>query len=404
MAAELIDVLVIGDRATHWLDDFRLLGMPATSAEDFAVRSISDDRDLDRVLAERVPQVILSTGDLAGLDRLHAQNLEIRRRWVHLDDDVDGHEAAASAMRVYVDVATRNRFPETPLVSVFTPTYRTGELIERAYRSLVGQTYDNWEWVLYDDSPDTDTFEVLQTLARADHRLRVFRGNGSSGVIGEIKRRLCGLARGSLLVELDHDDQLTPTCLASVVEGFQAFPDAGFVYTDCAELFDDGECATYGASFAFGFGSYRTESLAGHEYQVTNYPSINAKTVRHIVGMPNHVRAWRADVYHSIGGHASEVHVADDYELCIRTFLATRILHIRRFGYMQYLRRTGENTQRVRNKEIQRLVPAFAHRYEEQIHARFEELGVDDFIRDAEGLHWDRAAPDPSPIANYELF
>jgi hypothetical protein len=25
-------------------------------------------------------------------------------------------------------------------------------------------------------------------------------------------------------------------------------------------------------------------------------------------------------------------------------------------------------------------------------------------IRDVEGLHWDRPAPDPTPIANYELF
>jgi hypothetical protein len=110
-------------------------------------------------------------------------------------------------------------------------------------------------------------------------------------------------------------------------------------------------------------------------------------------------------VYHAIGGHGSEIHVADDYELCIRTFLATRMVHVRRFGYKQYLSREGANTQRVRNKEIQRLVHAFATRYEEEIHARLVELGVDDFIRDEAGiLHWDTPNPMLAPIANYELF
>lgn len=404
MAAELIDVLILGSCDDAWLGDFTLRGRRSEAASGFTTRVMRDDRDLDLALADRVPHVIFSFGDIALFPRLNGQSIEIRRRWVHFDDAVDAGDAAETAMTVYIDIATRDRFPGIPLVSVFTPTYRTGELIVRAYRSLVAQTYDNWEWVIYDDSPDDETFAVLRSLARTDHRLRLFRSDRSFGVIGEIKRRLCGLARGTILVELDHDDELTPTCLASVVEGFQTFPDAGFVYTDCVELFEDGESATYGPSYAFGFGTYRTEWLAGRQYLVTNYPSINSKTVRHIVGMPNHVRAWRADVYHAIGGHGSEVHVADDYELCLRTFLATRMVHVRRFGYLQYLSRSGANTQRVRNKEIQRLVGAFAARYEDQIHARFEELGVDDFIRDSDGLHWDRASPSPTPIANYELY
>jgi glycosyltransferase involved in cell wall biosynthesis len=289
-------------------------------------------------------------------------------------------------------------------VSVFTAAYQTGERILRPYQSLLAQTYTNWEWVVMDDSePGDATHEIVSALADHDHRVRVFRSDRHCGVIGEIKRRCCGLARGEVLVELDHDDELTVNCLADVVEAFATFPDAGFAYTDCAEVFESGLNATYGDSFAFHFGTYRDEEYGGRVYNVMDYPDINAKTVRHIVSMPNHVRAWTREGYAAAGGHSPDVHVADDFELCLRTFLTTRMIHIKRFGYIQHLGDGGENTQRRRNAEIQRLVRYFAGRYEDRIHQRFEELGVDDFIWTENGRDWSRE-PGTRPItANYVL-
>lgn len=402
MSADLIDVLVIGHPDPYWSERLVLEGVPDTWATGFTVRHLVDDTDLDIELASRMPHAIVSFGGDSEFARLSAQNLEVRRRWISYPaPGVDPGQVALDAAGVFVDVTTRSRFPEHPLVSVFTPTYRTGDLIVRAYRSLRFQSYDNWEWVVYDDSPDTETFDIVSGLARSDHRIRLFRSDRPCGVIGEVKRRSCGLASGSIFVELDHDDELTPTCLADVVAAFARFPNAGFAYTDCAEVFDDGSNHAYGERFAFGHGSYRREIHQDREYLVTNYPSINAKTVRHIVGMPNHVRAWTRDAYHRAGGHGPGVHVADDYELCIRTFLTTEMVHVQRLGYVQYLGRDGRNTQFGRNREIQRLVALFAGRYESEIHDRFVSLGVDDYIWSPDGLRWDTPDPDPVPIANH---
>ena len=79
------------------------------------------------------------------------------------------------------------------------------------------------------------------------------------------------------------------------------------------------------------------------------------------------------------------------------------MVHIQRFGYIQYLGDGGENTQRTRNREIQRLVAAFADRYEPEIHRRFEELGVPDFIHTNQGLDWDLEPPETGYIANLVL-
>jgi hypothetical protein len=104
--------------------------------------------------------------------------------------------------------------------------------------------------------------------------------------------------------------------------------------------------------------------------------------------MPNHARAWTREAYFAAGGHNPEVHVADDYELCIRTFLTTRMIHVKRLGYIQHISTSGSNTQRVRNKEIQRLVRYFAYEYDTEIHERFEELEVDDYIWTVAGNDW----------------
>ena len=66
---------------------------------------------------------------------------------------------------------------ETPILSVFTPAYKTNERIFRTYDSLNRQTYQNWEWVVVDDSPEGDykTWEYLKQLASTDHRINVYR-------------------------------------------------------------------------------------------------------------------------------------------------------------------------------------------------------------------------------------
>lgn len=404
MSFDLIRVSVFGACDPAWLDRLQLADAASVEAAGFDTRPAPNDNDLAHILATVQPQVLVSVGDLDEFPNLLGSSLEVRKRWLHLPEPGDPHAVARRIMGTFIQNATTSRFPEIPLVSVFTPTYLTGEVIARPWQSLRAQSYDNWEWVLYDDSPDNGTtFAQLGEIAQADARVKVFRAVRPCGVIGEVKRRACGLARGAILLELDHDDELTPHAVADVVEASRTFPDAGFFYTDCAEIFANGQDATYGDDWAFGFGSYRTETWRGRTYQVTNFPDINAKTIRHIVGVPNHVRAWTRDAYQRMGGYSGELHVADDYELLLRTFLTTRIVHIARFGYVQHYHAAPQgNTQRRRNAEIQRLVRYLAAAYNERIHQRFLDLGVDDFIWAGDGrLDWSVPNPEPTPIANY---
>mgnify|MGYP000919708383 CR=1 FL=1 len=407
MAFDLIRVAVFGRDDAEWNGRVHLRGMAPWEATGFALRSWQDDADLERVLVDFRPQVIVTFGATSDYPVLCQAPLDIRRRWVNLPDwDLDPASVAERVIAAYIVNATTPRFAQEPLISVFTPTYLTGAKIERPFRSLLAQHYPNWEWVIYDDSPDDGaTFQQMTEIAQRDHRIAVFRGDRHSGCIGEVKRRACGLTRGAILVELDHDDELTPNALLDIVEAHQAFPDAGFFYSDCAEIYESGEVRSHGDDWGLGFGSYREEVYQGRRLLVTNYPDINAKTIRHIVGVPNHYRAWTREAYLAAGGYNTDVHVCDDYEFLLRTFLTTRMVHIRRLGYIQYINNdTSGNTQYHRNAEIQRLVHYFRFQYNQQIHQRLLELGIDDFMwREDGAFDWSIPNPLVVPIANYEL-
>jgi glycosyltransferase involved in cell wall biosynthesis len=400
----LIRVWIIGAPGSLDLSSLVLADAGPTEAAGFDVTSDDDDRDLWRRLVEVRPHVILTFGRVERHVELAAAPLSVRRRWIHAEDDAPSSELAARVLHAFVTEATTDRFPRSPLVSVFTCTYRAGRAVRTAYDSLVAQTHRDWEWVVYDDSDDDgETFGHLAAMAAADPRVQPFRGVGNDGSIGAVKRRACGLCRGPLVVELDHDDRLLPRCLELVVAAAQAHPDAGFFYSDGAEVLGDGSPVGYPEGWAFGFGAYRTEEVEGRPLLVQCYPPVNAKTIRHITGAPNHVRAWRADAYQRCGGHRDDLMVADDFDLCLRMFLTTRMVHIPVCCYVQ-VHRDGVNAQRRRNREIQRLTRALLERYHVELHERFVELGVDDFIwTDGGALDWAREGPPGGAPANLVL-
>lgn len=367
----------------------------ASETRELDCRCYVSDENLNAILSRERPDTIASFGNRDKYASLQSAPYEVQRRWLHFEalplSDADLERAGAMVFCKFLHYVLmfngKSSGSRPPLVSVFTPTFHTGSRIRRrAYRSLQRQTYTNWEWVVVDDSESDDsTFQILKGMADAEPRLSIYSSAHHSGKIGEVKRRACALSQGDILVELDHDDELTPNALFDIVQTFQQNPHVGFVYSDWAEVADDtGTPLCYSDGWAFGYGSYRTENYNGLELFVANSPPVNAQTIRHITGVPNHVRAWQRDVYWDIGGHNPALHIADDYELLLRTFLHAPMEHIPKLCYVQYLN-TGSNTQNTRRSEIQRLVRCFRDHYEQQIHERLVQLNLPDPMPSAPG-------------------
>lgn len=352
------------------------------------------------------PRVYVSVGgEDKNFTTLYSLPYHERKRWRHYKSPADIQPADLFYCWLKVTdplpenkiVPESNFSSDTPLVSVFSAAYKSGEKILRPYHSLLNQTYSNWEWVIIDDSGDNDVTYNRDLLPLGDPRVRRYRQDNRNGYIGSIKRYAAGICTGEILVEVDHDDELTPDCLEKIVHTFQKHPECGFVFGDCSEVYAGSNCAHwYGWDCGFGYGVYyRVWVHEMNRWQnVLRNTIINSSTIQHLVGLPNHPRAWTRDCYHLLGGHREELLVADDYDMLVRTFLCTKYAAIPDLLYIQYRNENGDNSTFARNQQIQVLVKELNNYYGERILERVKELNLTDNMQ--YNRVWERSVDDPS--------
>ena len=123
------------------------------------------------------------------------------------------------------------------LISIITPFYNAESFMNTPYKSLLKQTYKNWEWICVDDKSTDNTLQILQDWAKKDSRIKVIarEKNGGSATFGFNS----GLpyCNGSHIQLLGHDDELTPDTLEEIVKRIEE-TNADIVIPD-AELIND---------------------------------------------------------------------------------------------------------------------------------------------------------------------
>jgi glycosyltransferase involved in cell wall biosynthesis len=90
-------------------------------------------------------------------------------------------------------------------------------VFEDTIATVLGQTYDDWEWILTDDhSPSDRVVPRLRELAAGDPRVRVNERTQNGGIVAAPNDALAG-ARGEFVALLDHDDVLELAALSMKV-------------------------------------------------------------------------------------------------------------------------------------------------------------------------------------------
>lgn len=107
----------------------------------------------------------------------------------------------------------------TPRVSIVLPTHNRPALLAQAVRSVMTQSFEDWELIVVDDASDPPV--PADRWPELADRVRVVRnatalGGGASKAIG------ARLARGPLLTFLDDDDLYAHDLLARALDAFAA--------------------------------------------------------------------------------------------------------------------------------------------------------------------------------------
>jgi glycosyltransferase involved in cell wall biosynthesis len=300
----------------------------------------------------------------------------IRKIWVHLNTFPDNLDIISC---VFSGIIKHQYDVDHPLLSVITTTYNSKEKIQRPWKTLRNQTYTNWEWIVWDDSEDTKTYENLLEMQKKDLRMRVYRAPKHSGIIGEMKRLASGVAYGSFIIELDHDDEIHPELFQWIIDASKNYPEADFFYTDSAQLYEKTlKTHSYGDFFGYGYASHANVWSEMHNQWVisTVCAPPNAITLRHLIGMPNHIRVWKTELYDKIGKHNPRLSVSDDYELLLKSYIHGKWCHIRACGYYQYRNEDGNFTF-IRNSLIQHNVKHIYNHYKSQLPQPIENFKIE---------------------------
>jgi cellulose synthase/poly-beta-1,6-N-acetylglucosamine synthase-like glycosyltransferase len=103
-----------------------------------------------------------------------------------------------------------------PFVSIITPTYQRQIFLKKALNYVCLQDYPNWEWLIWDDSPEPMP-EFLQLTQQNIHY--IYANERLS--IGEKRNRLIELAKGEIIIHVDDDDYYHPNYITSMLNHLQ---------------------------------------------------------------------------------------------------------------------------------------------------------------------------------------
>ena len=98
------------------------------------------------------------------------------------------------------------------LVSIITPTWACAEFIGETIKSVLAQTYRNWELLIQDDCSTDGTAEVVEPYALADSRIKYECNQKNSGAAITRNNALLR-ANGRWMAFLDSDDLWEPAKL-----------------------------------------------------------------------------------------------------------------------------------------------------------------------------------------------
>lgn len=113
------------------------------------------------------------------------------------------------------------------LVSIIMPNYNGAEYLENTIKSVLAQTYTNWELLFVDDCSTDNSLEIVQAFQ--DERIRIFKNEKNSGAAVSRNYALRE-AKGKWIAFLDSDDLWVPEKLEKQV-AFMVENNYDFTYT-----------------------------------------------------------------------------------------------------------------------------------------------------------------------------
>lgn len=125
---------------------------------------------------------------------------------------------------------------DKPFFSVVMPAYNASAIIHQSVESVLRQSYDSWEMVVFNDGSTDNTLDILKKYQSEDSRLHIYSQSNAGYAVA--RANAIAKATGSYIIILDADDMLEDDFMAKALKTIisnQAdiiVPDIHYLYPD----------------------------------------------------------------------------------------------------------------------------------------------------------------------------
>lgn len=206
----------------------------------------------------------------------------------------------------------KTKFSYAPKFSVVVPLYHTpAKFLKDLVRSMMYQSYANWELCLVNASPeDLHLTSLLENWAMRDKRIRVIRLEKNLGIAQNTNAGIAA-STGEFIAFLDHDDFLEPDALFCYADALNKDKTIDVFYSD-----ED-----------------KTDEYAAH-YFYPHFKSDFNIDLLHANNYMCHFLAVRKSLVDTVGGLNEKFDGAQDYDFVLRlTEHTKKIYHCPRILY-----------------------------------------------------------------------
>ena len=239
-----------------------------------------------------------------------------------------------------------------PHVSLVITTHNREAFLGTAIASILQQTYQDFELLIWDDGSTDGSFELAQAYAQRDRRVRVIKTENR----GRIAALTAAIAHttGTYLGWVDSDDWLAPTALEKTIAVLDADSSAGMVYTDYVDVDEQGQRLQLG---------HRCHVPYSKERLLVEF-------------MTFHFRLLLRSLYEQVGGIDGSLNFVEDYDLCLRLSEITQIRRVQEPLYY-YRIHAGSASQQLTLEQILRSRFVIQQALRRRGMAQTHELAVD---------------------------
>ena len=111
----------------------------------------------------------------------------------------------------------------TPAISVVLPVYSAEKYLDAAIKSVLAQTFTNFELILINDGSTDGSLKILERFAQKDARCIVFSWE-NKGIVASLNQGIF-LAKADIICRMDADDICLPHRLEKQFEYLRAHPE-----------------------------------------------------------------------------------------------------------------------------------------------------------------------------------